>query len=55
MAQLNINTFDYGDLIGYCTVLIGSSGSGKSRLIKEIMYRVRESIPSGIVLCPTAD
>ncbi len=55
MAQLNINTFDYGDLVGYCTVLIGSSGSGKSRLIKEIMYRVREQIPAGIVLCPTAD
>ena len=55
MAQLNINTFEYADLVGYCTLLVGSSGSGKSRLIKEIMYKVRELIPAGLVLCPTAD
>ncbi len=55
MEQLNVNSFEYTDLLGFCTILIGSSGSGKSRLIKEIMYRLKDHIPSGVVLCPTAD
>ena len=38
MEKLNINSFDYNELKGYATILIGSSFSGKSVLIKEILY-----------------
>ena len=50
-----MNTFDYNKLVGYCTVLVGASGSGKSRIIKEILYRVKDSVPAAVVFCPTAN
>lgn len=55
MDTLNINKFDYSRLIGKCTVLVGQSNSGKSRIIKEIMYRIKDDIPSAVVMCPTAN
>ena len=38
MNKININLFNYKELKGYATILIGSSFSGKSVLIKEILY-----------------
>jgi hypothetical protein len=55
MNELNINSFDLKQLIGMCTLLIGSGGSGKSVLIREIMFKMKNSIPNAVVLCPTAN
>lgn len=51
---MNLNSFDYDALKGHCTLLIASSGSGKTRLIKEILFKLKDDVPSVVLLCPTA-
>jgi hypothetical protein len=55
MDNLNINSFDFNRLINHCTILIASSFNGKSVLIKDILYKLKDQIPIGILFSPTAN
>ena len=55
MDNLNINSFDFNRLINHCTILIGSSFSGKSVMIRDILYKLKDHIPIGILFSPTAN
>lgn len=55
MDNLNINSFDFNRLINHCTILIASSYSGKSIMIRDILYKIKDKIPIGILFCPTSN
>jgi len=42
MDNLNVNSFDFNRLINHCTILIASSYSGKSFMIKDILYKMKD-------------
>jgi Ni2+-binding GTPase involved in maturation of urease and hydrogenase len=42
-------------MVGLCTILIGASGSGKTKMVSELLYRFKDRVPSVIVFCPTND
>ena len=52
-SDLIVNKFDYKTLIGGSTILIGGSRTGKSYIIRDILYNIKELIPVCLVICPT--
>ncbi len=47
------NKIDVRSLISKMSLFMGSSGSGKTTLVLDIMYRLKDLIPSIVVFCPT--
>ena len=40
-------------MINHTVLLIGSSGSGKTCLLREILFKLKDKIPSGVLFSPT--
>jgi hypothetical protein len=54
--KLKIQKFDMKSMPPDAVVLlVGKRGTGKSTLLKDIMYNVREHLHCGIAFCPTED
>ena len=54
--QLNIRPFDFSTMANDATVLlIGKRGTGKSTMLRNIMYHMRHKLDVGIAMCPTED
>lgn len=50
---MNINTFSYENLVNRCTLVIGNSGSGKTYLIREMLFKLKDKIPNCVLFSPT--
>jgi len=48
-----MNGIDYNLLIGKSSILYGESGSGKSVIIKSILYNLKDKVPACIIISPT--
>lgn len=53
MEGLELGTFNFKDLVGFTSLFIGQSLSGKSFLMKDILFHLKEYIPNIIVISPT--
>jgi stage III sporulation protein SpoIIIAA len=51
--DLVVNKYDYKNIINKTTILIGRSQSGKSVLIRDVLYNIKDEIPVCLVICPT--
>jgi hypothetical protein len=47
--------FDYRNIVGFNTILYGESGTGKSTIILDILYNIKDLIPTCVVISPTED
>ena len=54
--KLKIRKFDMKTMPSDAVVLlVGKRGTGKSTLLKDIMYNMREHLHCGVAMCPTLD
>ena len=51
--DLHINEFDFTQLQSRMSVFIANSGSGKTQLMLDCLYRLKDIIPTCIVISPT--
>ena len=50
---MQVNAFQYENMINRCTLVIGNSGSGKTYMIREILFKLKDRIPNGVLFSPT--
>ncbi len=50
---MQVNTFQYETMLNRCTLVIGNSGSGKTYMIREILFKLKDRIPNGVLFSPT--
>jgi len=53
MENLGINEFNIGNIVSRMSLFIGGSGSGKSLLITDCLFKLKSLIPNILVICPT--
>ena len=53
MNGLAVNELDINEMISKLSLFFGCSGSGKSLLITDCLYKLKDKIPNIIVICPS--
>ncbi len=53
MDQLVVNNFDITNIMSRMSLFIGGSSSGKSCIMTDSLYKLKELIPNVLVISPT--
>ena len=53
IGELTYNDFNINEIQSHLTLFCGMSKSGKSLIICDCLYRLKDQIPCIIVICPS--
>jgi DNA replication protein DnaC len=53
MCESEARDVDYTQVIGRNVILYGESGTGKSTIILDLLYSIKDKVPSCFVISPT--